>query len=57
MASQAWLDYPYLHVPAHVSYLSRAWFDLAARRWAGGAHWDAGHEDGQAFEALLVRPD
>jgi SAM-dependent methyltransferase len=53
-----WLDYPYLHVPAHVSYLSRAWFDLAAE--AAGlvlAHWDAGHEDGQAFEALLVRPD
>ena len=51
-----WLEYPYLHVPAHVSYLSRAWFDLAAE--AAGlvlTHWDAGHEDGQAFEALLVR--
>lgn len=56
-----WRDYSYLHVPAHVSYLSRAWFELAAES-AGLVlvHWDAGHEDGQAFEAVLqhvVRPD
>lgn len=56
-----WLGYSYLHVPAHVSYLSRAWFDLAAEQLGLALeHWDAGHEDGQAFAAVLrhvVRAD
>lgn len=51
---QDWLDYSYLHVPAHIAYLSREWFEITARR-AGLEliHWDAGHEEGQAFEAVL----
>ena len=53
---QPWLDYSYLHVPAHIAYLSREWFEITASR-AGLKliHWDAGHEDGQAFEAVLGR--
>ncbi|MBL38473.1 MAG: hypothetical protein CMP07_08695 [Xanthomonadales bacterium] len=56
---QTWLDYSYLHVPAHIAYLSREWFDItAARAGLKVVHWDAGHEDGQAFEAVLgVDPD
>ena len=53
---QAWLDYSYLHVPAHIAYLSRDWFEITASR--AGLElilWDAGHEDGQAFEAVLGR--
>ena len=49
-----WQDYSYLHVPAHVTYLSRRWFeqhmgmpDLFV------VAWDASHEDGQAFELVL----
>jgi len=50
----AWLDYSYLHVPAHIAYLSRDWFEItAARTGLRLAHWDAGHENGQAFEAVL----
>jgi len=56
---EAWLDYSYLHVPAHIAYLSREWFDItSARAGLKLLHWDAGHEDGQAFEAVLGRdPD
>lgn len=51
-----WLDYSYLHVPAHIAYLSREWFDItAARAGLELLHWDAGHEEGQAFEAVLGR--
>jgi SAM-dependent methyltransferase len=51
-----WREYSYLHVPAHITYLSRAWFDLAGES-AGlvVSRWDAGHEDGQAFEVVLER--
>lgn len=53
---QVWLDYSYLHVPAHIAYLSREWFEItAARAGLKLLHWDAGHEDGQAFEAVLGR--
>ncbi|HRQ65127.1 MAG TPA: methyltransferase domain-containing protein [Xanthomonadaceae bacterium] len=54
---EKWLQYSYLHVPAHVSYLSQAWFEKVAPR-AGMrlTHWDARHEDGQAFEAVLEKP-
>ena len=49
-----WLDYSYLHVPAHVTYFSRAWFEhIAPRHGLAVAHWDASHEDGQAFELVL----
>jgi len=52
----AWLGYSYLHVPAHVTYFSKTWFEHAARRNGMHiAHWDASHEDGQAFELVLQR--
>lgn len=52
----AWLEYSYLHVPAHIAYLSRQWFEItAARSGLRLLHWDAGHEGGQAFEAVLGR--
>ncbi|MEX2500232.1 MAG: methyltransferase domain-containing protein [Wenzhouxiangellaceae bacterium] len=53
---EAWLEYSYLHVPAHIAYLSRQWFEItASRSGLKLLHWDAGHEDGQAFEAVLGR--
>lgn len=53
---QPWLDYSYLHVPAHISYLSRAWFEHAAARCnLVLLHFDPGHDDQQAFEAVLAR--
>lgn len=51
-----WLDYSYLHVPAHVTYFSRAWFDhIAPFHDLRVSHWDAAHEDGQAFELVLEK--
>lgn len=51
-----WREYSYLHVPAHVTYFSRAWFEyVAARHGFEVAYWDASHEDGQAFELVLVK--
>jgi len=51
-----WREYSYLHVPAHVSYLSRAWFErVGPKHGLDVQHWDAGHEDGQAFELVLLR--
>jgi SAM-dependent methyltransferase len=51
-----WRDYSYLHVPAHVTYFSRLWFEREApRHGLAVAHWDAGHEDGQAFELVLAK--
>ncbi|MFC5489531.1 class I SAM-dependent methyltransferase [Dokdonella soli] len=51
-----WRDYSYLHVPAHVTYFSRAWFDSEApRHRLRVAHWDATHEHGQAFELVLAK--
>ncbi|HEY8011770.1 MAG TPA: class I SAM-dependent methyltransferase [Rudaea sp.] len=50
----AWLRYSYLHVPAHVTYFSRQWFERAGH--ANGlivASWDNTHEDDQAFELVL----
>jgi 2-polyprenyl-3-methyl-5-hydroxy-6-metoxy-1,4-benzoquinol methylase len=53
-AIDAWQNYSYLHVPAHISYLSQRWFELvAAQCGLQVLHWDAGHEQGQAFEAVL----
>lgn len=49
-----WKDYSYLHVPAHISYLSRRWFEQVAE--TSGLEllrWDPSHEEGQAFEAIL----
>lgn len=51
-----WRDYSYLHVPAHITYFSRAWFERAARpHRLRVVQWNANHEDGQAFELVLVR--
>lgn len=51
-----WLSYSYLHVPAHISYLSERWFQLvAARSGLKLLHWDATQDAHQAFEAILGR--
>jgi hypothetical protein len=51
-----WRDYSYLHVPAHITYFSRQWFErMAPMRGLDVAHWNADHEEGQAFELVLVR--
>ncbi len=53
----AWRSYAYLHVPAHIGYLSRRWFEqVAASCGLQLQRWDPSHEDGQAFEAVLVQP-
>jgi SAM-dependent methyltransferase len=53
---EPWLRYSYLHVPAHVSYLSRRWLEQsAARHGLRLAHWDDTHDDDQVFEAVLAR--
>jgi hypothetical protein len=52
-----WLSYSYLHVPAHVSYLSETWFQQAGR--AAGLRllrWDPSQDGHQAFEAVLHKP-
>ncbi len=52
----AWNSYSYLHVPAHITYFSRRWFEQRA-----SAHgldivaWDDTHEGGQVFELVLGR--
>ena len=52
----AWTSYSYLHVPAHVTYFSKKWFEqVAPRHGLRVVHWDASHEDGQAFELVLQR--
>ena len=51
-----WLDYSYLHVPAHISYLSKRWFTRSAEQ--NGLRllsFDPAHDNGQAFEAILGR--
>ncbi|HET9483352.1 MAG TPA: class I SAM-dependent methyltransferase [Xanthomonadales bacterium] len=54
--AEAWRAYPYLHVPAHVNYLSRAWFEQScAELGLQLKSWDAGHDGGQAFEVVLTR--
>ena len=52
---RGWKDYSYLHVPAHITYFSRRWFDrFAPTCGLEVANWDASHEDGQAFELVLA---
>jgi 2-polyprenyl-3-methyl-5-hydroxy-6-metoxy-1,4-benzoquinol methylase len=51
----AWREYSYLHVPAHITYFSRRWFEDQARALRlEMTHWNAEHEQGQAF-ALVLR--
>jgi hypothetical protein len=51
-----WLDYSYLHVPAHITYFSETSLKMAANM-AGLklTFWDGSHDDGQAFEAILSK--
>jgi len=52
----AWKDYSLLHVPAHITYFSRKWFEQAAPRLGMRLmHWNEEHEEGQAFETILER--
>ena len=49
-----WLKYSYLHVPAHITYFSRRWFEQHAPACGlAVVSWDDKHEDGQAFELVL----
>ena len=53
---QPWLDYSYMHVPAHICYLSEKWFRHAADlHGLSLTRWDPSHEDGQVFEVILER--
>jgi 2-polyprenyl-3-methyl-5-hydroxy-6-metoxy-1,4-benzoquinol methylase len=50
----AWRDYSYLHVPAHITYFSERWFAQQAKALGLDiAHWNAAHENGQAFAIVL----
>ena len=51
-----WLDYSYLHVPAHISYLSEKWMRLTVAK-AGFrlVRWDSSLDGYQVFEAILER--
>lgn len=49
-----WLRYSYLHVPAHIAYLSENWFRRIAERTGFDlAHWDDSHDGHQVFEVVL----
>jgi hypothetical protein len=51
-----WREYSYLHVPAHISYLSKPWFELAAKSTGLRLeHWDQHQDGGQAFEVVLSK--
>ncbi|MEP6880358.1 MAG: class I SAM-dependent methyltransferase [Dokdonella sp.] len=51
-----WLDYSYLHVPAHISYLSEKWMrGAAAKAGLKMVRWDTSVDGYQVFEAILER--
>lgn len=51
---EPWLSYSYLHVPAHISYLSEKWIStMAAKSGFDVIHWDASLDGYQVFEAIL----
>jgi 2-polyprenyl-3-methyl-5-hydroxy-6-metoxy-1,4-benzoquinol methylase len=53
---EPWRDYSYLHVPAHITYFSRLWFELQTHLLGLEIlHWDDSHENGQAFDVVLHR--
>jgi hypothetical protein len=53
---EPWLNWSYFHVPAHVNYLSRNWFEqVAPGLGLQVQHWNAGHDGGQAFELVLAK--
>jgi 2-polyprenyl-3-methyl-5-hydroxy-6-metoxy-1,4-benzoquinol methylase len=55
----AWTTYSYLHVPAHIAYLSESFYKDVCSRIDGLQleSWDASHEDGQAYEVVLRKRD
>ncbi len=51
-----WLTYSYLHVPAHITYLSEKWFKIfIADTNFDLVHWDNSLDGFQVFEALLSK--
>jgi 2-polyprenyl-3-methyl-5-hydroxy-6-metoxy-1,4-benzoquinol methylase len=55
-APEAWETYRYHHVPAHTQYFSEeAMRRLARTTGFQVSNWNANHERGEAFDALLVR--
>ena len=49
-----WLDYSYLHVPAHITYFSETSLQMAASQAGLSlAYWDETQDKHQAFEAVL----
>ena len=53
---EAWLRYSYMHVPAHLQYLSRRWFEgWCAANGFEIRHWDDSTDAHQAFETVLTR--
>ncbi|HEX7914709.1 class I SAM-dependent methyltransferase [Rudaea sp.] len=54
---RSWLRYSYLHVPAHIAYLSQTWLRQAAMKARLElVHWDETHDGHQVFEAVLRKP-
>jgi 2-polyprenyl-3-methyl-5-hydroxy-6-metoxy-1,4-benzoquinol methylase len=54
---EAWQKYSYLHVPAHIGYLSERFYRNVCEDLPGLSleYWDASHEEGQAYEVVLRR--
>jgi SAM-dependent methyltransferase len=51
-----WMSYSYHHVPAHLYYLSETWFrQVEQHTGLQLVYWNAEHEAGQAFEAVLAK--
>ncbi len=51
---EAWLEYSYLHVPAHITYFSETSLRMAASQAGLSlAYWDETQDKHQAFEAVL----
>jgi len=52
---EPWKSYSYLHVPAHIGYLSERFYQDVCSKIAGLKleSWDASHEEGQAYEVVM----
>ena len=51
-----WLDYSYLHVPAHITYFSKQAFELAVEPIGLLVqHWNQNADNGEAFELVLSK--
>jgi len=52
---EAWRSFLHMHVPAHTQYFSeQGLHTLAGKAGLRLVHWNSGHDDGQAFEAILA---